>query len=186
MRLERNIKSLNDIQIVSNFKSRRTLRNMESILEALETELCQQRCELGDNHPDVADTLNTLGLMNHHVYGDHEKALNFHRAALNIYNSQESINKYHLHAGITYADIGNVLWKMNLLSEALSSFSQAHRILVEKANVDRTHPVLYSIKRRFSDRIDFNRITNIDIMNSSSTSSDIDESKQVINGKGRG
>lgn len=123
---------------------------MKSRLEIFEKELTDRKYILGDNHPDVAETHNILGIIKHHVYGNHEEALSHHREALSILSSQKLVDEYFIDIGITQSDLGNVLWKMGNFVEAIISYIKAF-ILLKYANVDDLHPVVHSISSRFPD-----------------------------------
>jgi len=59
-------------------------------IDSLQQELEHRRQIFGVNHVSVAETLNVIGLMHHHVTGDQDEAIKHHQEALNILRTQKN------------------------------------------------------------------------------------------------
>lgn len=86
---------------------------------------------LGDKHPEVADSLNLIGLALCQK-GEWEKALESHSAALEILVSV--LGDAHPHLATTHGAIGNALKGLGRLEDALKEFKAAHDMLLRTGN----------------------------------------------------
>eukprot|EP00591_Stephanopyxis_turris_P015499 CAMPEP_0195539484 /NCGR_PEP_ID=MMETSP0794_2-20130614/50076_1 /TAXON_ID=515487 /ORGANISM="Stephanopyxis turris, Strain CCMP 815" /LENGTH=149 /DNA_ID=CAMNT_0040673515 /DNA_START=1 /DNA_END=450 /DNA_ORIENTATION=+ len=103
-----------------------------SFLQNHLTELSEVKARLGENHLEVADILSIIGLSYHHVSGDQDKALQFHKEALRVLKScMDSSSERNKRAyiskiiAVTLTDIGNVHSKRGEFNEALASYDES-------------------------------------------------------------
>ena len=130
------------------YRRSKTSGQMSFLEERLE-ELRDKQAEHGYLHPDVAETLNVLGLYHHHVTNDQPAALQFHQQALQVLevlqeHPDHSINE--LSIGITLTDVGNVY-------KCLGKYDKAKRAYVDALSsfkllgLNNDHPRVLSTKR---------------------------------------
>jgi len=120
----------------------------------LKQELEDRKRLFGINHICVAETLNVIGIMHHHITGDQEEAICNHQAALNILTSQNCRNNREilLHIVITIADIGNCYWKKGECALAKEMFCKAQSHL-NKCFVHKSHPKKPVIQQSIQHRL---------------------------------
>jgi len=103
-----------------------------SFLQKLLAELSDLNARLGGKHPEVADMLNIIGLCYHHLSTNQDKALQFHKEALDILklcmdfsSSQTEKASISKNIAVTLTDIGNVHSKRGDIIEARASYDDA-------------------------------------------------------------
>eukprot|EP00591_Stephanopyxis_turris_P013304 CAMPEP_0195518234 /NCGR_PEP_ID=MMETSP0794_2-20130614/12631_1 /TAXON_ID=515487 /ORGANISM="Stephanopyxis turris, Strain CCMP 815" /LENGTH=142 /DNA_ID=CAMNT_0040647171 /DNA_START=84 /DNA_END=512 /DNA_ORIENTATION=- len=103
-----------------------------SFLQKHLAELSEVKARRGEIHLEVADILNIIGLSHHHVSGDQDEALRFHKEALHVLkccmdssseqNKKASILKI---IAVTLTDVGNVYSKRGEYNKALASYEES-------------------------------------------------------------
>mmetsp|Transcript_7579 Transcript_7579/g.11122 ORF Transcript_7579/g.11122 Transcript_7579/m.11122 type:complete len:269 (-) Transcript_7579:4-810(-) len=111
-----------------------------------ENELATRRSTLGNDHIDVAETLNALALVNHYMTDDQEEALRCHTEALHIFNLRKNTPDYSdANVALTLSDIGNVYRKRGNYIDAASFYMksvQTYRLSGMNDEHPRVHAVL--------------------------------------------
>jgi len=124
--------------------------------DSLSQELDDRRRHFGINHISVAETLNTIGVMHHHITGDQDKAITHHQEALNILISQQyKTQEMLVDIATTIYDIGNCHWKKGELVLANEMWHKALKYL-DRCFSRQSHPK----KRMFQQSIQ-NRMEHI-------------------------
>jgi len=99
-------------------------------ITSLQQELEDRRQLFGTNHYSVAETLNVIGIMHHHITDDQVKAITHHQEALNILISQQYKTQEMLFdIATTIIDIGNCHWKKGDRVQANKMWCKALRCL---------------------------------------------------------
>ncbi len=93
----------------------RSLGLYDSARPLLERALAVRRQTLGDDHPDVADSVNTLAVL-HSYQGDYEGAVKLYDEALVLRRAAYGEN--HQKMAETYNDVGETFRQMSRLAEA--------------------------------------------------------------------
>uniref|UniRef100_A0A7S2GS08 Kinesin light chain n=1 Tax=Helicotheca tamesis TaxID=374047 RepID=A0A7S2GS08_9STRA len=102
-----------------------TVRTKPDIATKFERELTARICALGEDHPAVAETLNALGLICHHMINDQEKALGCHTRALRIFQLQKREAYPYTDVALTLSDIANVYRKQGDFEKAIRAFIES-------------------------------------------------------------
>mmetsp|Transcript_4972 Transcript_4972/g.7395 ORF Transcript_4972/g.7395 Transcript_4972/m.7395 type:complete len:208 (+) Transcript_4972:96-719(+) len=106
----------------------------DALIDQYKNELYVRRIDLGDYHPSVAETLNSIGLHHHHRTNDQTEALRYHTDALQILRhlaedesnpDDELKRKCNIESAITLTDIGNVHKSMGDCEMAMKSYTAA-------------------------------------------------------------
>mmetsp|Transcript_2942 Transcript_2942/g.3991 ORF Transcript_2942/g.3991 Transcript_2942/m.3991 type:complete len:180 (-) Transcript_2942:169-708(-) len=91
-----------------------------------EDELEARRYSLGNDHLDVAETLNALALANHLMTDNQNEALRCHKEALHIFDLRKGGPDYPAaDAALTLSDIGNVHRKRGEYDAAAISYTKS-------------------------------------------------------------
>lgn len=137
-----------DYSEVSLHSQVKTPEQMIFIKERLD-ELRDKQAQLGYHHPDVAETLNVLGLYHHHVTNDQTAALQFHQQALHILEAlQEHPGETtdELSIGITLTDVGNVYKCLGKYEKSKSAYEDALSSF-KRIGLNNDHPRVLSTIR---------------------------------------
>ncbi|CAF4793055.1 unnamed protein product, partial [Rotaria sp. Silwood2] len=112
------------------------MKDYSKSLENFEKWLSIFQETLPERHPYLAITYSNIGDV-HRLIGNYEKALSFHRNALNI---QENVQCNPLECATTYVNLGETYRKMKDYSTALTYFEKGLKIREEK--LPKNHPDL--------------------------------------------
>lgn len=126
----------------------------ETIMENLRVELRTRQSQYGNHHPSVAESLNSIALVNHHMIKNSQKALEYHMQAERILRSGDASNDHDrkqlsIDLAITLHDIGNAHWKLRNEEKAEACFIEALTIM-KNENLSESHPRVYSLRNRLA------------------------------------
>ena len=117
-----------------------TYNNQNTLtLTKLEKELRERKKNFGINHFSVAETLNSIGLVCHHMMNDHETAIQMHDEAKRILEMQEQTQQNLFDLAITIGDLGNCYWKKGDYTSAKNQYMQSMQFF-ENCQISETHP----------------------------------------------
>jgi len=123
-------------------------------IASLQQELEDQRQLFGNNNISVAETLNVIGIMHHHVTGDQVKAITHHQVALNILISQQCKSpEMQVDIATTINDIGNCHWKKGDLVQANKMWCKALKRL-NKCFSHLSHPKARMFQQSIQNKIE--------------------------------
>ncbi|CAF4451144.1 unnamed protein product [Rotaria socialis] len=130
----------------------RDLKEYSKALDYFEKCLTIVRKTLPENHPDFGLTYSNIGDI-HHLMGDYEKALAFHRKALNIQEKKglkvrkEKLAQKHPDLAVIYHNMSKLHFSTQQYSMAMKYVQQAVEIGQEK--LTSTHPHLLEYRETF-------------------------------------
>mmetsp|Transcript_5195 Transcript_5195/g.10856 ORF Transcript_5195/g.10856 Transcript_5195/m.10856 type:complete len:168 (-) Transcript_5195:21-524(-) len=119
------------------------------LAEQYEQELVERRTTRGPYDTSVAETLNALGLVYHHMSCDLEKALIIYGEALRILKMHTCFQSGLFDAAVTMSDIGDVHQKMGNFKEAEKLYLEALEAF-DQAGKKKDHPRVISTLNRLS------------------------------------
>jgi len=120
-----------------------TIESTPNIARKFQAELAARTCALGEEHPAVAETLNALGLIYHHMVDDQEQALEYHARALQIFQLQRGDSYSCTDVALTFSDIANVHRKKGDYERAAKAFMDSVSTFRE-GGIGDNHPRLQS------------------------------------------
>ncbi|CAF1142028.1 unnamed protein product [Rotaria sordida] len=112
------------------------MKNYSKALENFEEALAIRQKTLRETHPNRAITYSDIGDV-HRLMGNYERALSFHRKALDI---QENVQCNPLGCATTYTNLGETYRQMKDYSSALTYFQKGLEIREKK--LPKNHPDL--------------------------------------------
>jgi hypothetical protein len=126
----------------------------QSLIENLTNELSTRKHLYGANHPCVAESLNSIALVHHHMLNNSQQALMYHLQALDILISAYQIDmkdldteRLSLCLAVTMSDVGNTHWALGDFYKAEANFIDALSLL-RRENFSEAHPRAYSMRNR--------------------------------------
>jgi len=123
-------------------------------IASIQRELEERRQLFGTNHISVAETLNVIGIMHHHVTGDQVKAINHHQEALKILIKQQcKTQKMLVDIAKTFADIENFHWKEGDLVQANKMWCKALECL-DRCFSHQSHPKPRMFRQSIQNKIE--------------------------------
>jgi len=140
--------------------------------EIFQKELEERKNVFGNQHPCVAETLNVMGIMNHYIKGNQEKALRYHQDALEILLTQKQQSEDVLiEVATTLADIGNCYSKLGEWMKAYEMYFKAIDAF-NNCKISNLHPK----KRIFQQSIN-NRLAHVHLIFAHSLSANANKHK---------
>jgi tetratricopeptide (TPR) repeat protein len=128
----------------------------ENLIDKLTIEIQTRKLMYGADHPSVAESLNSLAQVYHHMLNDWEQALEYHQQALSILTRVREEGTSHIdkkdlaiRIAVTTSDIANAHWALSHHKEAEQNFVDALNFL-EQENIPQNHPRSYAIRNRLS------------------------------------
>jgi len=110
----------------------------------------------GINHPCLAESLNSLALVYHHMLNESKLALRYHQQALKVLTiareeGTSDIDREELtvRLAVTTSDIANAHWALHNDKAAKDTFVRALALL-EEEKIPENHPRAYAIRNRLS------------------------------------
>jgi len=123
-------------------------------IASLQKELEDRRQLFGTNHNSVAETLNVIGIIHHHVTGDQVKAITHHQEALNILISQQyKTQEMLVDIATTINDIGNCHWKKGDLVQANKMWCKALKCL-NRCFSHQSHPKTHMFHQSIQNKME--------------------------------
>eukprot|EP00979_Chaetoceros_neogracilis_P017995 scaffold10547_cov268-Chaetoceros_neogracile.AAC.4 len=125
-------------------------------IEELTIEKRTREITYGFNHPFLAESLNSLALVYHHMVKDSKQALKYHEQALNVLMAAREVGiadmdkrEVTILLAVTTSDIANVHWALHHHKVAKETFFHALALL-EEEHIPQSHPRAYAIRNRLS------------------------------------
>mmetsp|Transcript_17979 Transcript_17979/g.25352 ORF Transcript_17979/g.25352 Transcript_17979/m.25352 type:complete len:224 (-) Transcript_17979:6544-7215(-) len=121
---------------------------LQAELNRCEMELHAARMIYGDDHPKLAETLTTLGLLHQHMLRNHDKALMYHCEALRIL-SKESPKEEHdrvIAMAVALTDVAQIHEARSDNERALYTYREALGLL-RSINLAESDPRIFSAKQ---------------------------------------
>jgi hypothetical protein len=125
-------------------------------IEELTIEKRTREITYGFNHPFLAESLNSLALVYHHMAKDSKQALKYHKQALNVLMAAREVGiadmdkrEVTILLAVTTSDIANVHWALHHHKVAKETFFHALALL-EEEHIPQSHPRAYAIRNRLS------------------------------------
>jgi len=126
----------------------------ENLIDKLTIEIQTHKIMHGEVHPSVAESLNSLALVYHHMLNDSAQALEYHQQALNVLTTVRTRGTSHIgekdlaiKIAVTTSDIANAQWALSHHEDAEQTFADALDLL-EQENIPKSHPRSYAIRNR--------------------------------------
>eukprot|EP00565_Helicotheca_tamesis_P003794 CAMPEP_0185725536 /NCGR_PEP_ID=MMETSP1171-20130828/1771_1 /TAXON_ID=374046 /ORGANISM="Helicotheca tamensis, Strain CCMP826" /LENGTH=214 /DNA_ID=CAMNT_0028393683 /DNA_START=33 /DNA_END=678 /DNA_ORIENTATION=+ len=120
------------------------------LVAKFEDELEARRYSLGNDHLDVAETLNALALANHLMTDNQNEALRCHKEALHIFDLRKGGPDYPTaDVALTLSDIGNVHRKRGEYNDAANAYMKSVRTY-RLCGMNDEHPRVHSVLMRLA------------------------------------
>jgi len=126
------------------------------LIENLTVEIQSRERMYGLNHPCLAESLNSLALVYHHMLNNSKLALRYHQQALKVLTiareeSRSDIDREELtiRLAVTTSDIANAHWALHNYKAAEDTFVGALTLL-EEEKIPGNHPRAYAIINRLN------------------------------------
>lgn len=126
----------------------------ENLIDKLTLEIQTHKIMYGAVHPSVAESLNSLALVYHHMLNDSAQALEYHQQALSVLTTVRTTGTSHIEEkdlaikiAVTTSDIANAQWALSHHEDAEQTFADALNLL-EQENIPKSHPRSYAIRNR--------------------------------------
>jgi len=126
------------------------------LIENLTVEIRSRERIYGLNHPYLAESLNSLALVYHHMLNNSKLALRYHQQALKVLtiareegSSDIDREELTIRLAVTTSDIANAHWALHNDKAAKDTFVRALALL-EEEKIPENHPRAYAIINRLS------------------------------------
>ena len=126
------------------------------LIENLTAEIRTRERMFGINHPCLAESLNSLALVYHHMLNESKLALRYHQQALKVLTiareegtSDIDREELTIRLAVTTSDIANAHWALHNDKAAKDTFVRALALL-EEEKIPENHPRAYAIRNRLS------------------------------------